>query len=153
MNFINLTGLPVDIVFYNGYVIKTLASFEPAGLVKIGEYREGDGITEVKGENSTLAIPLYKLSRKIIGELPQQKEGVGYIVSLEVAQHFPHRDDLYVPTDPEHYAKGNLAGYRVLARLKKERLVEDQFNNRELCLMMMYLHDAVILEKAWKQLL
>jgi len=105
---INLTPHEVRLVDDEG---NTIAVFPSEGVVRLSEHREK--IAEING------ISVYK---KTFGaaELPPQKEGVYYIVSLPVAQAFPERDDFLIPDQLVRDEKGRVIGARSFAVFSKE---------------------------------
>ena len=103
VKIVNLTPHEVRLVDEEG---NTIAVFSSEGVVRLSEHREK--IAEINN------IPIYK-KRFGSTELPPQKEGVYYIVSLPVAQAFPHRNDFIIPDQLVRDEKGRVIGARSFA--------------------------------------
>lgn len=85
-NILNLTPHCINVVDSEG---KALASFPSAGLARISS------TTEVVGEIN--GLPLTKTLFGEVEGLPEEKEGVFYIVSAMIKSTLPNRRDLLVP--------------------------------------------------------
>ena len=99
----NLTPHEVRIVGERG---KEISSFPSQGVIRLAEKREKIG--DVNG------IPIF---RKRFGgsDLPPEREGIYYIVSLPVAQAFPERKDFLVPDQLVRDNQGRVIGARSFA--------------------------------------
>ncbi len=108
MKFVNLT--PHEINIYKGdALIKTVLA---SGTVARCEQRE-----EVLGKIDGIFI-----TKQVFGEvygLPDQEEGVAYIVSRIVAEAFPIRDDLYIPGPMVRDENGRVIGCQGLSQTRK----------------------------------
>lgn len=81
---------------------------------RLEEVRTPAGVVSVTGRQ----VPLSRLSRAGVVDLPDRREGVGLIVSALVAQALPDREDLFVPDDVVRDRDGVVVGCRALARLQ-----------------------------------
>lgn len=105
MKIINLTPHEIKIVGADGKVIQ---SFPSEGVVRCQVTRQQAG--EVNG------IPV---NRTIFGDvegLPEQQEGIVYIVSALVAQA-TKRDDVLIPDDAVRDEQGRIIGCKAFARV------------------------------------
>lgn len=107
MKVINLTPHTINIVGADGQVVQ---SFPASGeLARCSVDREHVG--EVNG----IAV-----NRTVFGAvtgLPEQQEGVVYVVSALVAQAAKGRDDVLIPDDTVRDEQGRIIGCRAFARV------------------------------------
>lgn len=109
MKFVNLT--PHEINIYEGdKLVKTVPA---SGKVARREQRE-----EVLGKIDGITI-----TEQFFGDvydlLPDQEEGVAYIVSRIVAEAFMYRDDLYIPGPMVRDENGRVIGCQGLSKTRK----------------------------------
>ena len=108
MKFVNLT--PHEINIYSGEeLVKTVPA---SGTVARCSQRE-----EVLGKIDGIFI-----TKQVFGEvygLPDQEEGVAYIVSRIVEEALPMRDDLYIPGPMVRDENGRVIGCRGLSKTRK----------------------------------
>lgn len=114
---INLT--PYDINIYDftvGKPMKLIATIETSGrFVGIAQI--------VKKLGNINDIPLTIDIKEVVG-LPEPKQNTWYIVSNEIADLSPDRDDLLVPYEAITRDRNKLVGYRSLAFPKKPTMRE-----------------------------
>jgi len=105
---INLTPHSVRIIKEDG----SETVFESKGVIRLAENRKKIG--NING---------ITLNKKSFGssELPKEKEGIYYIVSLPVAQAFPERNDFLVPDQLVRDEQGRVIGARSFASFIRRR--------------------------------
>ncbi len=108
---INLTPHPIHILDENNQVILTIPS---SGELRLRERTVRAG--EIVVDGIRIEIVLKSLSPDV--ELPPQKDGTFYIVSLPVAQSVI-RPDFLVPDQVVRGPDGNIIGCRRLAFLER----------------------------------
>lgn len=108
MKFVNLT--PHEINIYEGdKLIKTVPA---SGKVARREQRE-----EVLGKVDGITITEQFFG--MVRDLPNEKEGVAYIVSRIVAEAFTFRDDLFIPGPMVRDENGRVIGCQGLSKTRK----------------------------------
>ncbi len=107
MKIVNLTPHDINIIGEIGEVVQT---FPASGeLARCSVSRE-----QVDAINS---VPV---NRTVFGEvtgLPEQQEGVVYVVSALVAQAVDGRDDVVIPDDAVRDEQGRIVGCRAFAKV------------------------------------
>ena len=102
--FINMTPHAIKIIREG----KVILNLESEGVVRLGESRKL--LKVING------VPIYQKTYST-ATLPEEKEGVYYVVALPIAQAYPHRYDLLVPDDYVRDEAGRVIGCRGLARV------------------------------------
>lgn len=74
-------------------------------------------IGQIQAENVPFPLPVRGTSLGEVVSLPEKQEGVVYVVSRQVAEAAPERDDLYVVDDTVRDDQGRIIGARGLARI------------------------------------
>jgi hypothetical protein len=90
MQFVNLTPEVINFVYKEGEIC--MVSLPPSGKV-------AKVITKQEAIGKLIEWPVWKLSYPRVIDLPEPKEGVCYLVTMEVAQFAKRRDVLAVDTD------------------------------------------------------
>lgn len=104
MKIINLT--PHDVNLYTSDGVLTIAS---SGIARAEAHTEQIGMVE--------NIPVYRTVYGATAGLPEQQEGVIYIVSALAAQGCRGRSDVYIPADTVRDDNGCIIGCRGLAKI------------------------------------
>ena len=110
------SATPQELVGVAPSLMRRIMKFSPSGIlprcrtetVSAGEIDSNKGI-----------IPLTKTKMGEVENLPEEKEGIIYIVSRIVAEALPHRKDLYFPNESVRNEKGQIVGCRSLCTLQK----------------------------------
>lgn len=74
-------------------------------------------IGEINAEGVPFAIPVRGTMLGTVTSLPPRQEGVVYIVSRQVAEACPNRDDLFIVDQTVRDEQGRIIGARALARI------------------------------------
>ena len=97
MEIINLTPHAVTLITdYSEIVI------ESSGIARASESRKF--VEFVNG------IPLHEISLGAVFGLPEEQDGIAYIVSRIVSEALPERNDLYIPDRVVRDGKGQVVG-------------------------------------------
>ena len=109
-DLINLTPHEVRLVGEDG---KTAMVFPSQGAIRLLEERERvDTLSLEDGE-----VPIFKKRFSGGADLPPEKAGTLYIVSLPIAQAYPGRRDFLVPDQLVRDKEGRVVGAKALATL------------------------------------
>ncbi len=106
MEIINLTPHEIKVLDAGNNLIH---SFPSAGLARCQVTRQ-----QVGNVNS---IPVNRTVFGAVEGLPEQQEGVIYVVSAIVAQACKNRSDLVIPDDAVRDEQGRIVGCRAFARV------------------------------------
>jgi hypothetical protein len=102
---VNLTPHAVTIIKENGVL-----TIEPSGIIpRLKEIQECIGSID--------GTPIFQKSFGEVENMPEQKEGKVYIVSVLVASALKHRTDVVIPNDLVRDEKGQIIGCKSLARV------------------------------------
>lgn len=107
MEIINLTPHAVHIMDLNSTEIITIA---PSGTVARAK-TERKLIGEING------ISVFSTSFGELEGLPEQREGIVYIVSALAAQAVNNRSDIFIPDDVVRDVEGRVIGCRALGKI------------------------------------
>ena len=105
MAIINKLPHPVSIIDKDKNVLATFPScneltiYANSNLIHVSEF-EG--------------VPISKTIYTYIGSLPDEVEGIKYIVSKSIKSAFPQRNDLLIPAEPLYTYVGTIIGYQSL---------------------------------------
>ena len=102
--FVNMTPHPVVIVDEAGNVLETYPA--SGSLIRLA------AVTKRIGKINNTPISLTSFGK--VEGLPDEEEGVFYIVSQLVKSALPERNDLYVPAEVLRDEKGQIIGARSL---------------------------------------
>lgn len=105
--FINLTANDITIFGKN----HTNVTIPKSGTVAY--CKQQDNILDEACLDGCL-FPIGKRIYTEVGNVPEPKENVFYIVNLVVAQQLPERDDLLVPSNSIKDENGNIVGFKSL---------------------------------------
>lgn len=107
MKIVNLTPHDINIIGEIGEVVQT---FPASGeLARCSVSREQ--VDVING------IPVNRTVFGAVTGLPEQQEGVVYVVSALVAQAVDGRDDVVIPDDAVRDEQGRIVGCRAFARV------------------------------------
>ena len=110
---INLTFKPIRILDNDKNVICTIDPAPEEERATISVTRKRSVPFELDG----IVIPSFDYEYGEVKNIPEEEEGVVYIVSSLVAQRVPERMDVFIPNESVRDEKGRIIGCKSLGRI------------------------------------
>lgn len=114
MNLINLTEHPIMLMTKDKLVIK---KFEGAGKDNAARVTCKDTVSDTIKINDKVVVDVVKKQFGSVYNLPEPKNGIGYIVSRIVAEACRDRTDLYMTANPVRNSDRQIIGCTAFSQL------------------------------------